>query len=328
MAIYRARFTSLRNNKLIYFTIMPILLVIAILLGGSSFAAEGSLPGDILYPVKINVNEQVRGLFSFSEEAKAEWEARVAERRLEEAESLSSENNLSLDARAKIQENFTEYADRVEARIETLSAKDPEKALELAGHFEISLKAHSNILNSFAVLANTSVRAEIHKLSVKVDEEGRQAGGQKSEAEQDVRAEKGPEVQSAAEGKRTAAINKIAEVRKQIERIKIDFGAQAAAQAETRLKLADSTLLQGNARFDASAYGEAFILFQKAHSIAQEAQLLIEAKNEFERVQVSKTPKPSVSGSSTHTQIENESEMEVKSNDVDSDTRLKVRIGL
>ena len=40
---------------------MTIALIIALVLGGgTSFAAEGSLPGDLLYPVKIGVNEEFR----------------------------------------------------------------------------------------------------------------------------------------------------------------------------------------------------------------------------------------------------------------------------
>src|SRR3989338_6897994 len=48
---------------------MPIVLIIALVFGGSaSFAAEQALPGDTLYPVKVNVNEEVRGLLAFTPE--------------------------------------------------------------------------------------------------------------------------------------------------------------------------------------------------------------------------------------------------------------------
>src|SRR3989344_3616455 len=68
------------NNSLIKnFNPMSVIasLVIALMLGGGvSFAAEGSLPGDALYPVKVSVNEEVRGAITVGAEAKAEWEAR------------------------------------------------------------------------------------------------------------------------------------------------------------------------------------------------------------------------------------------------------------
>src|SRR6185436_14919248 len=41
---------------------------------GTSFGAEGALPGDLLYPVKVKVNEEVRGALTLSSESKAEWQ--------------------------------------------------------------------------------------------------------------------------------------------------------------------------------------------------------------------------------------------------------------
>ena len=70
------------------FKFMPIFLIVTLLVsagGGVSIAAEGALPGDGLYPVKISINEKVVAAFSVSVDAAANWEARLAERRLEEA---------------------------------------------------------------------------------------------------------------------------------------------------------------------------------------------------------------------------------------------------
>lgn len=64
-------------------------LFLSLLVSGTSYAAEGSLPGDFLYPIKVNMNEEVRGLFVFSVNARAGWEVARVERRLEEAEHLA-----------------------------------------------------------------------------------------------------------------------------------------------------------------------------------------------------------------------------------------------
>lgn len=44
---------------------MPVfVLLLAVLMGrGTAFAAEGALPGEPLYPIKIYVNEEVRAAF-------------------------------------------------------------------------------------------------------------------------------------------------------------------------------------------------------------------------------------------------------------------------
>src|SRR5262245_19259786 len=46
----------------LFYTPMPVFAVIAIIAllgGGTSFAAQGALPGDTLYPIKVNVNEKI-----------------------------------------------------------------------------------------------------------------------------------------------------------------------------------------------------------------------------------------------------------------------------
>ena len=86
------------------FKFMPIAILLIVLLGGGvSFAAEGALPGDALYPVKVGVNERVRAALALGLEADAEWNVRQIERRLEEAEELSAEGELNAETRTEIE---------------------------------------------------------------------------------------------------------------------------------------------------------------------------------------------------------------------------------
>ena len=56
------------------------ILIFILATGGVTFAAESALPGDILYPVKIQVNENVaRVIKSASPAAKAEFEVRMVD---------------------------------------------------------------------------------------------------------------------------------------------------------------------------------------------------------------------------------------------------------
>lgn len=76
--------------------VAPIFLVIALAFGsGAVLSAESALPGSVLYPVKGDFNESVRGAFAFSGEAKANWEARLAA-----AETILATGKLSLNAEA------------------------------------------------------------------------------------------------------------------------------------------------------------------------------------------------------------------------------------
>ena len=99
------------------------LLVFLAISFGIGAAAEKTLPGDLLYPVKIGINEKMRSVLAFSEESKAEVETELSEQRLSEAETLASRNKLDEKTRAKIEENFTKHADKARSRIENLQKK-------------------------------------------------------------------------------------------------------------------------------------------------------------------------------------------------------------
>lgn len=82
-----------------------------------SFAAEGTLPGDILYPVKIYVNESVLGAVAVTQKAKAEWGIALVERRLEEIEKLAVTPSISPEVQQTAEQNLISYTKDAEARI-------------------------------------------------------------------------------------------------------------------------------------------------------------------------------------------------------------------
>ena len=123
--------------------------LIAVLLGGTtSYAAEGSLPGDLLYPVKVNINESVQVWLATSDEAKARLGANLAEKRLEEAEALAAEGRLNAEVRANIEFRFEEHAKSFDKSAKKIEAREDTKAsAEFYSDFEASLRAHERILS-------------------------------------------------------------------------------------------------------------------------------------------------------------------------------------
>ncbi len=163
---------------------MPIILIIALLVGGGvSVAAEQSLPGDALYPIKISLNESVRGGLSLSSEAKANYEVTKAEKRLVEAEELAAEGKLDTEAQAQIEANFDRFAERVAARIEEVKKDDPEAAAGIAARFETALSAHEAILAKLAVNADAAAKASVAELVTKVKTYTTQAITAKTQAQ-------------------------------------------------------------------------------------------------------------------------------------------------
>src|SRR5690606_28715554 len=58
----------------------PAFLAVALILSGSgvSYAAESAMPGDLLYAVKLHVNEEFIDAFQFSPSARLAWAAERA----------------------------------------------------------------------------------------------------------------------------------------------------------------------------------------------------------------------------------------------------------
>jgi len=291
--LYRSN--SLFSLYKLNFSTMPLLIILALFVGGgASFAAEGSIPGDILYPVKVNVNEKVGSWVRLSDEAEARWNVRLVEERLIEAEELAANGKLDADARVRLEANFERHANKVESRISALSDADAKAAADIVSNLKTSLSAHDRILLNIGVSLDGQTETEINLFLAKIRKEKRDAENTQKSEEREAVAQ--ADVESAARGRMNAAENKIDEVEKYINKNSKRLSAAGVVSANTRLTLAKTTLAQGKVKLDAKAYAEAFVLFGKAHGVAQEAKLLVQAKIRFEDDD-ELTPTPTSSGS-------------------------------
>jgi len=145
--------------------------------GGVSFAAEKSVPGDILYPVKVGVNEEVRSAFAVTPEKKAEWEAARAERRLDEAATLAVSGRLDETKRKDIETRFEKHAVRAAEDAETLGEINTSAAVDFAANFETRLAAHEALLNEVnesGKLLGPSIRGQVKAIAaVRIRAEGK-----------------------------------------------------------------------------------------------------------------------------------------------------------
>ena len=285
---FRTSWSNLTPQFKFFFKTMTTAIVAIILAVTTSFAADSSLPGDLFYSVKLNVNEKARTMLAFSEEAKANLEIKNAILRLKEAEKLAVKNELNAETGAQIESNFKAQAKKVEQRIIEFKTKENFKAAaDVSANFETALSAHEKILVQITA-GSSEVKAVINPVVIQVKENLNMAAQAKVQTEesfsQRVNAEAGAKVeaQAAAEGKLKAAQNKIEEVEKFIENSKTRLSAEAFIEAEAKVKTAESAIVEGKARMEAEAFAEAFILFQKALQTAQEAKILVETDLELE----------------------------------------------
>jgi hypothetical protein len=265
-----------------FMPVFGLVLAASLAVGGVSYAAEGSLPGDALYPVKVAVNEEVRAAAAITPKAKAEWEAERAMRRLEEAERLAAKERLDAGVRAKLEQNFAAHAGRVAEKIVELEAKnDAEAAAEVGTRLEGSLAAHKAILSRLSGRVRGDVKEEVETLAESVREEAAAAGEVRGRSEDKVVARADAKVAVAAEARLRAVGKVIADVQRLVV---AGSGANAGTLADAKLRLsaAETAYADGRAKLEAGANAEAFALFQKAHKNAVEARSIIRSSGRIE----------------------------------------------
>lgn len=134
---------NFRNKKT-----LPILVIAGLLMGSSvSFAAENTVPGDVLYPIKIQVNERVLGAVAVTPKAQAAWDVRLVERRLEEVERIAVTPGVLLEVQQITQSNLEKYTNRVKARVAKFEQdEDSEDAIITAEGLANTLRNHEGLL--------------------------------------------------------------------------------------------------------------------------------------------------------------------------------------
>jgi hypothetical protein len=134
-------------------------LILILASTGVSFAAEKTLPGDLLYPVKVNVTEEVRGALITSSDAKMDWEKERVVRRVVETEILLKNDNLTpkrkIQAEAAIKTQMATFAT---AAAET-SEKNPNAVIAATAELEPALKVHQE------VIANIAATSDAHSVA-------------------------------------------------------------------------------------------------------------------------------------------------------------------
>ncbi len=145
-----------------YHYIPATLVVLFVLGGGTSFLAQNALPGDVLYPMKLSVNESIESSLAFGDKESAEVEAIQATRRLEEAEVLASEGLLTVKQNNEIKASFSKKVNSLNQKLGKLSDKgDEDGANEVLNKFDTNVKVKVNQLSEVSKKANNSHVSEI-----------------------------------------------------------------------------------------------------------------------------------------------------------------------
>lgn len=111
--------------------------------GTATFAAEKAAPGDALYAVKVHVNEPVLTAFAGSGEAQARVHAKLAVRRVEEAEILQKRGTLTVAIAEDLSNRFSQEADKAVEEADKLETSgDVSASLAIRSELVLNLNAY------------------------------------------------------------------------------------------------------------------------------------------------------------------------------------------
>ena len=112
-------------------SVAMVFLVMAIGGGAVSYAAESSLPGDMLYAFKVGFSEPIRERLAFGSRAKVDWQLRLTQRRLSELKQITATtptDDVQTVALSQLHDNLDQLHERVAVLQEAGDAPYAEEA--------------------------------------------------------------------------------------------------------------------------------------------------------------------------------------------------------
>lgn len=130
----------------------------AIILVVLPFVAEKAIPGDTLYAMKVQFNEELRATLTFDSYQKVEWETERVNRRIAEARLLASEGRLTEEVEAEVAQAVKTHTENAQREIEVLRTEDADGATIAAIALDTTLEVQS-----------TSLRGDDNKIMTSLD---------------------------------------------------------------------------------------------------------------------------------------------------------------
>ena len=264
---------------------LPVLLALCLIIvsgAGVSLAAQGTLPGDALYPVKVKVNEEVQGWLARSDEAKMDWLVTVAERRIEETEHLASQGRLNEKARTAIEASFDEKTKEIQKRINALEGSNVNISADIASRLEASLETHEKILSRLSEEKSES-KDNIASMLREVKSVGKSVREGRRNFEDDLNERKNGRFQKANEVRLKVSIEAISQARNILENSKNSTDAEVRAKAEALIAEAEKIVSAAQAQIGSAGATstQTLQMLQRVLQLSNYAKATLEADRDL-----------------------------------------------
>jgi len=163
------------THRSVYMIPFVVVLMFSLGAGTTSYLALNTLPGDTLYPVKLNFNENIEYMLAVSPEAKAEVDLKQVSTRLDEAEVLSITGNLTEVKSQTIQNNVSKKIISLNKNVEQarkrgnneiVTKTDDDLDNEVVEHYGVFVSITNSASNSpaFSKLLNSEQKIKSKKI--------------------------------------------------------------------------------------------------------------------------------------------------------------------
>lgn len=236
---------------------------------GIALASENTLPGDVLYPVKIGFVEPLESAVLVDAKSKATWSAILAERRLTEATLLAASDALDEPKRIMLEDQFELHVDRASTAASEVRAKgDIASALAVRSDLEARLVAHADI---FAILSDTEVAegelaSEVGKLQHSIALKRDIISAERMESER--------EASERLFVYGSVNIDQATEVTEDVARLALSTGGAVFTEIDARISGARDALSIARDALSRKEDGGAYVATQTATRLAHEASIL------------------------------------------------------
>ncbi|MDD5710808.1 MAG: DUF5667 domain-containing protein [Candidatus Colwellbacteria bacterium] len=267
---------SARKSKL---RIMPLALALLLTFsGGTALAASGSLPGDLLYPVKVGINEQLRGAIAFTSEAQANYQGDLAARRIAEMEQLAAEGKLGADIKEKAEARFEKHSEKTLDLIEKLEAKGNFKAAAaVSSRFEASLEAHEELIAEMSERGE-SIRTRLADIQTRINSRLNAAAQARIDAEAQITAEgeqAKSELRASIETRARQSEREISSAESELRKYEAGLSSRVKAEVEARIKAAEDAHANGVAQMEVNNPTAALKYFQNSVNLTYQSEVMM-----------------------------------------------------
>ena len=285
--------TYLRNKK--FMPIAALITLLALLGGGTSLAAEKSLPGDPLYAVKVNINEPIAEALTFSASGKAKLDAGLAAKRLAEADALAAQGKLDATTTAELEAAFEASASSTQSHLKDLrDSGDAATAASIGSDFQGVLEAHAKALRAIQSQGggpgpsgdqgdqgDHGNRNDIEHIARVIDAVLGDASSTNADVILQLANGSSTDAQAIAQARITASAAAIASARAAFQAAQANLATSTVAVINARLSSADNLQAQAQAKFDAGLYVPAFELAGNAARAAAQVNALLNLQVQF-----------------------------------------------